>query len=307
MRIQLPYGHVAGKWWGPKNIRPIVALHGWQDNAGTFDTLIPLLPSNISFLALDLPGHGLSSRIPDGMSYHSLDNLLLLNHIMKEYNWEKISLIGHSMGSVLGFIFASTFPNKVDFFIGLDALKPHITPPEKVAHRLEKNIMQLIQADKRNRENSEPPSYTYDELIERLHMGTFQSITKEACPYLLKRAIKKSSKYPDKYYFARDSRLKAHFGWGIGQDVCLNMAKRINMPYLFIKCKKSPFYEDIKYFNQVIDVLKENNQSFQLNYVDGTHHVHLTNPSCISGFLTNFLNKYWISLGIFYLFLICGI
>jgi pimeloyl-ACP methyl ester carboxylesterase len=100
--------------------RPIVALHGWQDNAGTFDALIPLLPDHISFLTLDLPGHGLSTWIPNGMSYHSLDNLLLLLHIMKEYNWDKISLLGHSMGSVLSFIFAATFPSKVDLFIGLD-------------------------------------------------------------------------------------------------------------------------------------------------------------------------------------------
>lgn len=34
IQIKFPWGHVAGKWWGPKNVRPIVSLHGWQDNAG---------------------------------------------------------------------------------------------------------------------------------------------------------------------------------------------------------------------------------------------------------------------------------
>lgn len=30
IRIQMPYGFVAGKWWGPKNIQPILAIHGHQ-------------------------------------------------------------------------------------------------------------------------------------------------------------------------------------------------------------------------------------------------------------------------------------
>lgn len=114
---------LAGKWWGPKATRPIVCLHGWQDNAGTFDRLIPLLSRDQSFLAIDLPGHGLTSRVPDGMSYHSMDNLYLLNFLSKEYNWDKISLMGHSMGSILSFMYASVFPSKVDLLIQIDALK----------------------------------------------------------------------------------------------------------------------------------------------------------------------------------------
>lgn len=50
----------SGKWWGPRTKQPILALHGWQDNAGTFDTLAPLLPHHIPLFCIDLPGHGAS-------------------------------------------------------------------------------------------------------------------------------------------------------------------------------------------------------------------------------------------------------
>ena len=30
IKIPVPWGHIAGKWWGPTNIRPILAIHGWQ-------------------------------------------------------------------------------------------------------------------------------------------------------------------------------------------------------------------------------------------------------------------------------------
>ena len=65
----------------------------------------------------------------DGLAYHSVDNLYFLNLLMKEYNWSKITLLGHSMGSVLSFMFASVFPEKVNFVIAIDALKPHIHNP----------------------------------------------------------------------------------------------------------------------------------------------------------------------------------
>ncbi|KAF4532370.1 hypothetical protein B566_EDAN003674 [Ephemera danica] len=39
-------------------------MHGWQDNAATFDPLLAMLPSSLSVLAIDVPGHGFSSHYP---------------------------------------------------------------------------------------------------------------------------------------------------------------------------------------------------------------------------------------------------
>lgn len=30
VRIPVPWGHLAAKWWGPQDKRPILCLHGWQ-------------------------------------------------------------------------------------------------------------------------------------------------------------------------------------------------------------------------------------------------------------------------------------
>lgn len=54
--IPVPWGVVAGKWYGDRKKQPVLAIHGWQDNAGTFDRLCPLLPSTIPILCIDLPG-----------------------------------------------------------------------------------------------------------------------------------------------------------------------------------------------------------------------------------------------------------
>ena len=60
--FKVPWGEIAAKAWGPEDGKPFLGLHGWLDNANTFDTLAPLLPENIRFIAIDFPGHGKSSH-----------------------------------------------------------------------------------------------------------------------------------------------------------------------------------------------------------------------------------------------------
>lgn len=48
-RLTVPWGEMRGQAWGPSHGRPVLCLHGWADNSGTFNTLIPLLPKGIVF------------------------------------------------------------------------------------------------------------------------------------------------------------------------------------------------------------------------------------------------------------------
>lgn len=283
---------MAGKWWGPKNVRPILALHGWQDNAGTFDRLIPLLPRHIGYLALDLPGHGFSSRIPDGLFYSSAHVIHVMHLVQEHYKWKQMSLMAHSMGSIMSYLYASLFPEKCDLLIGLDALKPHHhTSNEKILNRLRKLGDDFFLADLRNRRQLEPPSYTFDEIIERWVKGTYSSITKETAPYLMKRAIQVSQSDPQKYFFTRDSRLKVFNFAMIPHEFNLELARQITAPHLFIKARHSPYYEKVQYFDDVMEILIQK-ENFDYLLVDGTHHVHLTEPEKVSARISEFILKY---------------
>ena len=100
--------YVSGKWWGNKNEVPMIALHGWQDNANSFDTL-----------AIDAPGHGLSSHLPAGKIYNFLEYVLILRRIVKHFNWEKFPIFGHSLGSAVAYVYSSNYTNEKKFFINL--------------------------------------------------------------------------------------------------------------------------------------------------------------------------------------------
>lgn len=293
IQIRLPWenGVLAAKWWGPMTRRPIICMHGWQDNAGTFDRLIPLLLKGRSFLAIDLPGHGLSSRLPNGLSYHSTDVLYLLSFLCNKYKWDKVSLLGHSLGSIFGFMFASVFPNKVDLLIQIDALKPYVRNPTTVAEKFRERFENFMRADQLHQENREPPSYTFEDMAQRMEEGTRSSVTKECAQFLLNRSIRCSEKFPGKFCFTRDSRLKYYYSPGFPQEVTLQLAKKLQMPHVFIKAKHSPFWERREYHDEVINILKMN-KNFERHIVDSTHHLHLTEPEKVAPIILAFMEKH---------------
>ncbi|XP_073836280.1 probable serine hydrolase isoform X2 [Musca autumnalis] len=272
VRIQVPWGHISGRWYGDQSERPVLALHGWLDNCETFAKLAPLVSPYRSLLCIDLPGHGLSSHLPAGILYHTI------------YKWEKVSLLGHSMGGSTVFHFASFFPDRVDMIISLDLIKTSYRPakivPSNYATAIEKALRdndRLLNA----LPNSEPPSYTFQQCETMLFESTHNSVELENCKYILERNVTKSHLYPDKYFFSRDGRVKYLLN--------LNLVQQI--PYLVIKGGKSKNPGSVAF--ELDDYMANNNKNFESYiYPYGTHHLHLNNPKPVAQLIIGFLQKH---------------
>ena len=63
--ISIPGFTIAAREWGAADGIPVLAVHGWLDNASSFQFLAPLLPQ-AHIVAVDLPGCGLSSHRAPG-------------------------------------------------------------------------------------------------------------------------------------------------------------------------------------------------------------------------------------------------
>lgn len=164
----MTYGNVAAKVWGPSNGKPVFALHGWLDNAGTFDSLIPMLPHNLRIVAVDIPGHGMSDHFPRDIMYHFLDCLLAVERISQQLKWEKFSFIGHSLGGCIAMLYAGVFPEKVDKLVNIDIVRVTTTRAETMHLRLRKTVGKLLKYEAAITNGPEKP-ISYDTAVEKKH------------------------------------------------------------------------------------------------------------------------------------------
>jgi pimeloyl-ACP methyl ester carboxylesterase len=115
--------HLAGLSWGDPNKRPLLALHGWLDNAASFGVLAPLLAQH-HVVALDLTGHGLSAKRSQDAGYQIWDDLPEILGVLDALGWDRFSLMGHSRGAIISSLLASAIPERVERLVLLDGVVP---------------------------------------------------------------------------------------------------------------------------------------------------------------------------------------
>lgn len=184
LEFEVPYGKLAAKTWHEEtdDCKRVLALHGWMDNAGSFDNLMPLIKHSdgLYIVALDLPGHGKSSQLPPGSSYSDLSMVMEVRRCLTELKWiqpikrnlnggeenhminsnshnnlqealldqpsdhKKFTIIGHSLGAGIALFYASLFPQDVEATILLDFMKSRTTTAEQLLSNTADNIDSFI-------------------------------------------------------------------------------------------------------------------------------------------------------------------
>jgi pimeloyl-ACP methyl ester carboxylesterase len=92
--------------------RPIIFLHGWVGSWRYWFNSMQVASRDFRAYALDLWGFGDSAH---NVLNYSLDQQAnLLDRFLNEMGIGKIALIGHGLGALVGMMFASRFPSRVD-------------------------------------------------------------------------------------------------------------------------------------------------------------------------------------------------
>lgn len=113
---------------GEASAPAIIALHALGMSAESWDDVAAVLGEEYRFLALDQRGHGGSERTGTYTFELMCDDLLQFVNAM---NVERFTLIGHSMGGTVSYLFSETFPERVDQLIVED------TPPPFTGEKFE--------------------------------------------------------------------------------------------------------------------------------------------------------------------------
>ena len=111
-RAALPNGiTIAYVEMGNPEGRPVLLVHGYTDSSRSWSLPAAQLTHRYRLIAVDLRGHGASSApeccytIPDMVH----DLRLLLDHLKVE----KVDFVGHSLGSMIGQVFAQRHPDRL--------------------------------------------------------------------------------------------------------------------------------------------------------------------------------------------------
>ena len=141
-------GKIAALEMGQPGKRPILAVHGWLDNAASFIPLAQSLP-DYHWVSIDLPGHGRSQRRPDGVIYHLMDYVADISAIVDDLGWEELDMVGHSLGAAIAGYFCAAFPEKVARLVLIDGIGSTTDSEDAVLPRLRKATA-YVQAKRRS-------------------------------------------------------------------------------------------------------------------------------------------------------------
>lgn len=266
IRVPVMERYLSGLYW-PGEGTPIIALHGWLDNAHSFLPLMEqakadkTLLGNRPVLALDFCGHGLSEHFPHGEMLHFVNHVQDVVFAAKHMQWERFSLLGHSMGAAVCLLVAATFPEKVTELVMIDAMGPQITAEGELASTLKKAVMDV---DKRT--GKKPPYYaTFDEAVAARMKGIFP-VTHSAARLLCERGM-----YFDAqgWTWRADQRLRFTSALRFSEQQVKEFSQNVQCDSLFIGAKQGiagarDLSQRLGYLNQVEVVMLE-----------GGHHLHM--------------------------------
>lgn len=104
-----PYGSLSYREVGQG--APLVLVHGVGMQSAAWGPQIDALSRSHRVIALDMPGHGGSSPLPEGAKLP--DFVAWLAAVFRDLDLEDVSLAGHSMGALIALGFAIDHPERL--------------------------------------------------------------------------------------------------------------------------------------------------------------------------------------------------
>jgi pimeloyl-ACP methyl ester carboxylesterase len=252
---------LAGLEWGEAGGVPVLALHGWLDNAGSFDLLAPHLAA-CRIVALDAAGHGRSAFRSKDSGYNLWQDVGDVVEVADQLGWSRFRFIGHSRGAAIGTVLAGTFPDRVDQLVLIEGGLPLIDSPEQAPAR-------LAEALQRKRELADRTGRMFPDRATAIaeRAAGFSEVTREAAEILARRSLCEAG---GGYVWRADQRLKAPSELRFTAEQVRAFVARVTAPVLMFRASESPFNRMPEY-----DEIAPLFGSIEIVHLHGGHHLHM--------------------------------
>ena len=254
---------LAAREWGAPGDLPVIALHGWLDNAGSFDLLAPQL-TDTHFIALDCAGHGRSGHRSADATYNVWQDVPEIFAVADQLGWQKFALLGHSRGAAIASLAAGTLPERISSLVLIDGGIPIPGTPEESAQRFAQSVL----SREKLRSGHGRIFATREEAILERSRG-FTATTIEAAEILARRSLREAQ---GGYSWYVDQRLKTESELRLSRDQIAAFLRAVSAPTLAVMASRSPLTKQAGF-----EELLQEIPGIDFVELDGGHHFHLEN------------------------------
>ncbi|MCE5190150.1 MAG: alpha/beta fold hydrolase [Eubacteriales bacterium] len=171
---------------------PLLLIHSVGQSLYTWRNVFAELSDNYRVIAIDLPGHGYSSR-PDSFSYTADDIAAVLNSFLDALNVKSAHMIGFSLGAMYMLRFLSLFPRRVANCIAISPGGVTEQMP-KLVHRLQtpmvatfaRNLYTASNVRAMLTECFADPALVDDHVVRQYYEPVSDGLAREAVMYALR-------------------------------------------------------------------------------------------------------------------------
>lgn len=260
IRIQLPHIDLAARVYGPEDGEPVLALHGWLDNAMTFDLLAPQL-AGLRIVAIDMAGHGHSGHRAPGAGYQLWDYALDALMATQELGWEKFSLLGHSLGGIMSVMIAAAVPERVTRVALIDGLVPETGEAAQSPQKLGEALLAHIDLAAKKK-----TVYESVEQAIQVRMRGFMPVSYLASQLLAQRGL---SPVAGGYSWSSDSRLTLPSPLRLTRAHAASFVQAVQCPVCLVVAEQGVLVAQPEFENFISTL------NLDVQRLKGGHHLHL--------------------------------
>ncbi|MGH8111595.1 MAG: alpha/beta fold hydrolase [Rhodanobacteraceae bacterium] len=276
LRVATPVGELAALQWGGPDTPPLLALHGWLDNAASFARLAPLLARHRRVIAMDMPGHGHSAHLPhNARRYHIVDQVGDVLDAADALGLEQFDLLGHSLGAGIASLIAAAAPKRLRKLMLIEGLGPLADDGSQTLSRWRNAYAQHVTKQRK------PRVFTSidDAVAARVAAG---GLTADEARPIVARNLQEVA---GDYIWRSDPRLRLATPLRIGEPQVQRLLAGIDAPTLLLLAEPATPYLPTTQMDARAACVADIRVARQ----NGPHHLHLREPHEVAAHVLDFL------------------
>lgn len=238
---------------------PVLALHGWLDNANSFDLIAPEL-SGFDVFALDFAGHGRSEHRAADTPYLATLDVQDVIAVANQLQWDRFSLLAHSMGAEVSTHVVGLFPDRVQRLFAIEGFAETVSNEKWL--KLHRDSIDV------NLTREARPLRVFanrEDMAQGVVKATAQTLT--SARILVERG---SKEVDGGFSWASDPRVRWSDALGITREQMDHNLGAFNGAIRVVGANGG-----LKWYRGDLDRLAARFDNFEFVTMDGSHHMHM--------------------------------